>query len=157
MDFELFLGFNVSHTKLAEVIEETMVEILKQKASLHINEDEIMLGTECFSLAIEIEDISDINFVRNHYDLEVSICIRVQLYGKTSKKGLEALFIIMGNLMKQFEGNLLLLENGSAQLLRKENGKLFVNNDLDQYQIKYFNADIISLLDHSYTEKKLKK
>lgn len=57
--------------------------------------------------------------------------------------------------MKLVEGNLLFLENGSDQLLRKENGQLIVKNDLDHYQIKYLTKSLLSLLDHSYVKHNL--
>ncbi|OAB42113.1 hypothetical protein [Paenibacillus glacialis] len=157
MDFELFLESNLSCKSLAEVIEKIIINILNEKVSIHNDEEEIVIGTEYFSLALELEDISDINFVRNHYDLDVNICIRGQLFGNTFYQGLESLFKVMGKFIKQCGGNLLLLENGSDQLLRKENGQLIVNSDLDQYQIKYLTPSLLSLLDHSYIEEKLKK
>ncbi|MCX7569208.1 hypothetical protein OS242_04485 [Tumebacillus sp. DT12] len=155
MDFELFLESNLSCKSLAEVIQKKINDALNEKISVHYDEEEIVIGTEYFSLAFEIEDISGIDFVRNHYNLYVNVCIRVQLYGNTFYQGLEYLFKIMGKIMKGCCGNLLFLENGSDQLLRKENGQLIVSNDLDQYQIKYFTADRLSLLDHPYIEEKL--
>ena len=155
MDFELFLESNLSCKSLAEVIQKKIIDTLNEKISVHNDEEEIVIGTEYFSLAFEIEDISDITFVRNHYNLDVNVCIRVQLFGDTFYQGLESLFKIMGKIMKHCGGNLLFLENGSDQLLRKENGQLIVNNDLDQYQIKYLTTGLLSLLDHPYIEEKL--
>lgn len=155
MDYELFLGSNLSCESLAEKIERIIIEFVNEKVSVHNDEEEIVIGTEYFSLALEIEDISDIGFVRKHYDIDVNACIRVQLFGNTFYQGVELLFKVMGNLMKQIGGNLLFLENGSDQLLRKENGQLIVNNDLDQYQIKYLTTNRLSLLDHSYIQGKL--
>lgn len=155
MDYELFLGSNLSCESLAEKIERIIIEFVNEKVSVHNDEEEIVIGTEYFSLALEIEDISDIGFVRKHYDIDVNVCIRVQLFGNTFYQGVELLLKVMGNFMKQIGGNLLFLENGSDQLLRKENGQLIVNNDLDQYQIKYLTTNRLSLLDHSYIQGKL--
>ncbi|MBR2564894.1 MAG: hypothetical protein IKE29_09740 [Paenibacillus sp.] len=156
MDFEMFLESNLSCESLAEVIERIIINIVNEKVSIHNDEEEIVIGTKYFSLALEIEDISDINFVRNHYDLDVNYCIRGQLFGSTFYQGLEALIKVIGEFMKQSGGNLLLLENGSDQLLRKENGQLIVNSDLNQHQIKYLTPSLLSLLDHTYIERKLK-
>ncbi|AIQ60713.1 hypothetical protein [Paenibacillus borealis] len=157
MDFELFLESNLSCSALAEVIEKIIIKISNEKVSVYSDEEEIVIGTEYFSLALELEDISDISFVRSHYDLDVNISIRVQLFGDTFYQGLEALIKIIGKLIKQYGGNLLFLENGSDQLLRKENGQLSVNSDLDQYQIKYLTPSLLSLLDCAYIEEKLQK
>lgn len=157
MDFELFLESNFSCKPLAEIIEKTIVNLLNEKVSIQNDEEEIVIGTDYFSLALELEDISDINFVRTHYDLDINICIRVQLFGNTFDQGIKSLFKVIGSLLKQCGGNLLFLENGSDQLLRRENGQLIVNSDLDQYQIKYLTPNLLSSLDHSYFEGKLSK
>ena len=157
MDCELFLHSNISYKSLGEMLERITNEFVNQKVSVNLNEEEIYIGSEYFSLALEIEDISDIAFVRNHYNLDVNVCIRVQLFGKTFYAGLELLFKIIGKLMKQIDGNLLFLEDGSDQLLRKENGKLIINNDLNQYQAKYLTTSLLCLLDHPYIEGTLSK
>lgn len=157
MDFELFLESKLPSKSLAEVIESSIINLLNEKVSVQNDEEEIVIGTDFFSLALELEDISDINFVRTHYDLDVDTCIRVQLFGNTFDHGIKSLFKVIGKLIEQSDGNLLFLENGSDQLLRKENGQLIVNSDLDQYQVKYLTPSLINLLNHSYIEGKLKK
>lgn len=155
MDYELFLSSNLSCKSLAEYIQCIIVEFVNEKLTVHNSEEEIVIGIEYFSLALEIEDISDIAFIRRHYDLDVNVCIRVQLFGITFNQGIEILFKVIGHLMRQFDGNLMLLENGSDQILRKENGQLIVNNDLDQYQIKYLTQRLLSFLEHSFIKEKL--
>ncbi|MEC2077043.1 hypothetical protein [Metabacillus fastidiosus] len=155
MDYELFLGSNLTDKSLAENIERILIEFVNEKVSVQSDEEEIIIGTQYFSLALEIEDISDIAFVRKHYNIDVNVCIRVQLFGNTFYQGLESLFKVMGKLMREISGNLLFLENGSDQLLRKESDQLIVNNDLDQYQIKYLTTSLLSLLDHPYIEENL--
>ncbi|MFC8684460.1 hypothetical protein [Brevibacillus porteri] len=155
MDYELFLLSNADNNSLGEMLERFTTEYANKKASLSCNDEEIVIGSELFSLALEIEDISDIAFVRNHYNLDVNVCIRIQLFGNTFYQGLELLFKIMGRLIRHIDGNLLFLEDGSAQLLRIENGQLIVNNALDQYQRKYLTTSLLSLLDSPYIEKEL--
>ncbi|SFK04129.1 MULTISPECIES: hypothetical protein [unclassified Bacillus (in: firmicutes)] len=67
------------------------------------------------------------------------------------------MFKVIGELIKRFEMNLLLLENGSDQLIRKENDILIVNAELDQYQLIYLSKNLLELLDYSYIERKLSK
>lgn len=155
MDYELFLLSNVDNHSLGEMLERFTTEYANKKASLSCNDQEIVIGSELFSLALEIEDISDIAFVRNHYNLDVNVCIIIQLFGNTFYQGLELLFKIMGRIIRHIDGNLLFLEDGSAQLLRIENGQLIVNNALDQYQRKYLTTSLLSLLDRPYIEKEL--
>lgn len=65
-------------------------------------------------------------------------------------KGIENLFKVIGKLIRYINGNLLFLEDGSAQLLRMESGQLMVNNSLNQYQVKYLTSSLLCLLNCSY-------
>ncbi|HBU84005.1 MAG TPA: hypothetical protein DEF35_20530 [Paenibacillus sp.] len=155
MDYELFLQSNLDKKSLGEMLEIFTTELVNEKASFQSNDEEIVIGSKFFSLALEVEDISDIDFVRNHYKLDVNVCIRVQLFGKVFYQGLELLFKVIGKLIRHINGNLLFLEDGSAQLLRMENGQLMVNNVLDEYQTKYLTSSLLRLLGCSYIESEL--
>ncbi|WP_339310601.1 hypothetical protein [Paenibacillus sp. FSL M7-0896] len=157
MNFELFLESDLNVESLSEVIREIICTDLNEEVSVHNDEEEIVIGTEYFALALELVDISDINFVRNHYQIDVNICIRVQLFGNTLDQGLEILLKFIGKILKQYVGNLLFLEDGSDQLIRKQNGQLIINSDLNQYQVKYLTPSLLNLLDHSYVKEKLTK
>lgn len=158
MDLELFFESSLKHDVIAKVIENIISDNLKETVTLNSYEDQIVIGTKYFSLALEIEDISDINFVKHQYNLFVNYCISIQLFSNiTFYKGLDILFKFIGLFMKECDGNLLFLEDGSHQLIRKEDSKLIVNSDLDQYQIKYLTPSLLSLLDHSYEKEKLEK
>lgn len=155
MDYELFLETNLTIRSLAEIIEGILIELGNEKVTVQNDEEEIYIGISYFSLALEIEDISDIAFVRKYYNINVNVTIRVQLFGNSFYDGLKNLFKVIGKLMKLVDGNLLFLENGSDQLLRKESGQLIVKNDLDHYQIKYLTKSLLRLLDHPYVEHNL--
>ncbi|MGN7942129.1 MULTISPECIES: hypothetical protein [Bacillaceae] len=94
-------------------------------------------------------------FIKEHYKLNVNVCIRVQLFNQTFVQGLEYLYRVIGKLMKRMPGDLLFLESGSEQILRKENGTLIVNSNLDEYQKKYLTSDLLRFLDHKYMREKL--
>jgi hypothetical protein len=155
MDYELFLQSKLDRNSLGELIERYVTESVNEKASFQSNEDEIVIGCNFFMFLLEIEDISDITFVQQHYNLNVNVCIRTQLFGSTFSEGIEHIFRIISRLIKHTEGNLLFLEDGSTQLLRMENGLLTVNNQLDEYQTKYLTSSLLLLLDHPYIEKEL--
>ncbi|MEK3706485.1 hypothetical protein MKY87_20810 [Paenibacillus sp. FSL R7-0198] len=155
MDYELFLRANLDLNYLGKLLERHTIEFVNGSVSFNSNDEEIVIGSNFFTLTLEIEDISDIAFVRNYYNLDVNVCIRVQLFDNTFYEGLEHLFKIIGNLIGNTSGNLLFLENGSTQLLRMENGLLAVNNRLDEYQTKYLTPSLLLLLDHPYIEKEL--
>ncbi|MEI2281679.1 hypothetical protein [Paenibacillus polysaccharolyticus] len=155
MDYELFLQTKLDRKSLGELINQYVTETVKENSSLQINEDEIVVGCRFFTFFIEIEDISDITFVQKHYNLVLNVCIRIQLFGRTFNDGIGHLFKVISKLMKVTEGNLLFLEDGSTQLLRMENDLLAVNNQLDEYQTKYFTPSLLSILNYPYIEKEL--
>lgn len=86
-----------------------------------------------------------------------SLAETIQKISNTFYPGLEYSFKVIGEIMKKIDGNLLFLENGSDQLLRKENGQLIVNDDLNQYQKRYLTKNLLGLLGHSYIEGTLPK
>lgn len=157
MEYELFLKTNMDVNSLGELIRRYTVEFVNEEVSFHSNEEEIVIGVTFFSFFLEIEDISNIAFVKKHYNLDVNVCIRVQLYGSTFYKGIEKLFKVIGKLIRHINGNLLFLEDGSAQLLRMESGQLMVNNSLNQYQVKYLTSSLLCLLNCSYIERTLEQ
>ncbi|MFJ2046083.1 hypothetical protein ACIOBL_20985 [Paenibacillus taichungensis] len=157
MEYELFLKTNMDLNSLGELIRRYTVEFVNEEISFHSNEEEIVIGVTFFSFFLEIEDISDIAFVKKHYYLDVNVCIRVQLYGSTFYKGIENLFKVIGKFIRHINGNLLFLEDGSAQLLRMESGQLMVNNSLNQYQVKYLTSSLLCLLNCFYIERGLEQ
>jgi hypothetical protein len=157
MDYELFLRSNLDLNSLGKLLQRYTTEFVNGLASFNSNDEEIVIGSDFFSLTLEIEDISDIAFVKKHYNLDVNVCIRVQLYGSTFYKGIEKLFKVIGKLIRHINGNLLFLEDGSAQLLRMESGQLMVNNSLNQYQVKYLTSSLLCLLNCSYIERTLEQ
>ncbi|WP_405143253.1 hypothetical protein MHI48_05190 [Paenibacillus sp. FSL H7-0942] len=155
MDYELFLQSKLDRNSLGKLIEQYVTESVVEKASFQSSEEEIVIGSSFFTLHLEIKDISDITFVRQHYNLDVNVCIRTQLFGSTFSEGIEHIFSIISKLIKHTSGNLLFLEDGSTQILRMENGLLAVNNRLDEYQTKYLTPSLLLLLDRPYIEKEL--
>ncbi len=155
MDYELFLRSNLDLNALGKLLRRYTSEFVNGSASFNSNDEEIVIGSDFFSLTLDIDDISDITFVQKHYNLDVNVCIRTQLFGSTFSEGIEHIFRIISKLIKHTEDNLLLLEDGSTQLLRMENGLLTVNNRLDEYQTKYLTSRLLLLLDRPYIEKEL--
>ncbi|MCM3359763.1 hypothetical protein [Psychrobacillus sp. MER TA 171] len=87
MDYELFLESNLTIRSLAEIIEGILNELPNEKVTVQNDEEEIYIGISYFSLAFENEDISDIAF--KHYNIDVNVSIRVQLFGNSFYDGLK--------------------------------------------------------------------
>lgn len=108
------------------------------------------LSCKYFTLDIETEDIISLDFLKEEYGMEINAEIGIQLFRKSFEEGLEVLFKIFGNILKEFNPDMVFVENGTDQLFRKENDTVIINKKLDQYQEKYLSNEIISLLKFLY-------
>ncbi|OMD44690.1 hypothetical protein BSK65_29495 [Paenibacillus odorifer] len=60
------------------------------------------------------------------------------------------LFKIFGNILLDFNPDMVFVENGTDQIFRKENATVIINTKLAQYQKKYLSNKIITLLRFPY-------
>ena len=126
MEYELF----IYSTYNAEYIANRLIlsdESLKYEMKVYEG-SRIYLGCELFSMNIEIEDISNLDFIKESYGVNVNLCIDFQVYNKTYRLGIRKMLKVIGAVLSQIQGDALLLSNGSTEVLRKEKEDLFVNN-----------------------------
>ncbi|MGN7942130.1 hypothetical protein [Virgibacillus sp. 6R] len=64
MDYELFAESPLPYQSLADMIRKQLIKIVNDNVSIRTDEEEIIIGTEFFSLALEIDDISKINTIK---------------------------------------------------------------------------------------------
>ncbi|GAA0137034.1 hypothetical protein YSY43_38750 [Paenibacillus sp. YSY-4.3] len=155
MDCELFLVSNLDHTVLKKSLSKIISDVLGDKVQEYDNGDSSDISCKYFSMGIETNEITSIDFLREEYKMNIDTELRIQLFGKTFYEGLEVLFKVIGTLMREIKGDMFFLENGDYQLFRKEGQILIINNNLDQYQKKYYTKELIDLLCHPYIEKNL--
>jgi hypothetical protein len=153
MDCELLLVSNLGPEALKRTIYNIVSETVKDKVTNYENFSR--LSCRYFTIDIETEDITSIDFLREEYDMKINTEISVQLFGKTFYEGLEVLFQTIGKILKSFNPDMVFLENGTDQLFRKENDTVIVNTNLDQYQKNYLSNRIIDSLKYPYIEKDL--
>lgn len=126
MEYELF----IYSTYKAEYIANRLIlldESLEYEMKIYEGSS-IYIGCELFSMNIEIEDISDLDFIKESYGVNVNLCIDFQVYNKTFRLGIRKMLKVIGALLSQIQGDALLLSNGSTEVLRKEKEVLYVNN-----------------------------
>lgn len=126
MEYELF----IYSTYKAEYIANRLIlsdESLEYEMKVYEG-SRIYLGCELFSMNIEIEDISDLDFIKESYGVNVNLCIDFQVYNKTYRLGIRKMLKVIGAVLSQIQGDALLLSNGSTEVLRKEKEVLYVNN-----------------------------
>ncbi|MCI1696868.1 hypothetical protein [Aneurinibacillus aneurinilyticus] len=148
MDCALFLVSNLDNETLKRRIYNIVCETVKDKVTSY----EVFSRLSCkyFVLDIETEDIISIDFLREEYGMNINAEIGIQLFGKSFEEGLEVLFKIFGNILMDFNPDMVFVENGTDQLFRKENATVIINTKLDQFQKKYLSSKIINLLRFPY-------
>ncbi|GAB6991791.1 hypothetical protein JCM16418A_38410 [Paenibacillus pini] len=153
MDCELFLVSNLDNETLKNTIYNILCEVVKDKVTIY--ESFSRLSCRYFTIDIETEDITGIDFIREEYKLEINAEIRIQLFGQTFNEGLEVLFYMIGDILSISNPDMVFVENGTDQLFRKENDIVIVNTNLDQYQKKYLSKKLINSLKYPYIERDL--
>ncbi|MGN7942146.1 hypothetical protein [Metabacillus sp. 22489] len=148
MDCTLFLVTELDEETLKRKIYNIMCEAVEDKVTNYENFSR--LSCKYFTLDIETEDIISLDFLKEEHGMEINAEVGIQLFGKSFEEGLEVLFKIFGNILKEFNPDMVFVENGTDQLFRKENDTVIINEKLDQYQEKYLSNEIISLLKFPY-------
>ncbi|WP_341281080.1 hypothetical protein [Paenibacillus sp. FSL H8-0537] len=155
MDCALFLVSNLDIETLKRTIYNIVCEIIKDKVTVTNHENFSRLSCKYFTMDIEIDDITSIDYIREEYKMEINAEIGIQLFGKTLEEGLDVLFQIFGNILIEFNPDMVFVENGTDQLFRKENDNVIINTDLDQYQKKYLSSKLINYLKTPFIYKEL--
>ena len=153
MDCALFLVSNIDHKALKRTIYSIVNETVTENVTYYENSSR--LSCKYFTMDIETEDITSIDFLREEYKMEIDTEVGIQLFGKTFEEGLEVLFQIFGKILIAFNPDMVFIENGSDQLFRKENHTVIINSDLDQYQKKYLSSKLINHLKTPFIYKQL--
>ncbi|GGI95935.1 hypothetical protein [Paenibacillus hunanensis] len=144
MDYALFLSTPLDQETLRTTVYNIVCQAVENEVTAY--EEFSRISCKYFVLDIETEDIISLDFIRAEYNMHINAEIGIQLFGQSFEKGLDILFHVFGNMIKVFNPDLVLVENGTDQLFRKENDTVIVNTKLDQYQIKYLSNERITLL-----------
>ncbi|WP_321383095.1 hypothetical protein [uncultured Enterococcus sp.] len=154
MEFELFLFSNRDYCEMIDMVEQIFTNFYGGKVKIIKSEDEFYIGTKYFSFSIEQDDKSDIEFVKKNYDIKVNEYITIEVFNKTFDDGiLEALKVM--KVLLDGSTNALFLEIGDRQLFRKEDGQLWINTDLEDYQKEYLTPATLESLSNNYKLKKM--
>lgn len=154
MEFELFLFLNKDYYEMIDMVEQIFTNFYGGKVKIIKSEGEFYIGTKYFSFSIEQDDKSDIEFVKKNYDIKVNEYITIEVFNKTFDDGiLEALKVM--KVLLDVSTNALFLEIGDRQLFRKEDGQLWINTDLEDYQKEYLAPATLEFLSNNYKLKKM--
>lgn len=96
----------------------------------------------------DIDEYQNINF--KYYKVDTNMLINIQLYSQKFSEGWLKLIELVDRLAEVNQGDLLLLDDRSFPLIRKHDGLIFINFNLDNDQLKNFTEEKLKLLNHSY-------
>ncbi len=139
MDFELFLYSVYSVEQISKTLESIISNTLKSDVKYEVNEDYIYIGSNLFSMSLENEDVSDLDFIMKEYNVNVNLCIDIQVYNKTYMEGISEVIKVIGKLLDVIQCDALLLRDGSKQVLRRDGKELIVNKDIDNVPFEKIN------------------
>lgn len=155
MEFEFFLFLNRNYKEMIDMVENIFTKSYEREIKVVKSECEFYIGTKYFSFTIEKDAKSDIEFVEKNYDMKLNKYITVEVFNRTFDDGILEVLKIMKEFLDISE-NALFLEIGDRQLFRKENGQLWINMDLEDYQKEYLNPIMLNYLSNHYKFKKMK-
>ncbi|MHC5218280.1 hypothetical protein ACYSNR_16720 [Enterococcus sp. LJL128] len=155
MEYELFIYTKLTYEELLNEDERSFKLFFNKEMNIIQTEESVYMGMDKFSFSIELDEQSDIDFVSDNYQINVNTYFSIEVYNKTFDKGILEALQLMGMLLEK-STSVLFLEIGNRQLFRKEQGQLWINNNLEDYQKEYLNAETIHLLSSSFKEKKMK-
>lgn len=132
MEYELFIFSIYDEEYTTKLFIDVAKDIVETDLKMENHDGtSIYVGCGLFSINVEIEDISDLEFIRNNYGVNINLGIDIQVYNKTFDKGITETMEVIGGVLKRIQGDILLLSNGSTQVLKREKGILSVNGDPD--------------------------
>lgn len=132
MDYELFIFSTYNAQEISKILVDLVRNVLEKDVVYKVIVNEyIYIGCGLFGMNIEIEDVSDLEFIRNNCKIDVNLCISIQVSSREPDQGINELFKIIIEFMKYNKGNVLLLANGSEQVLRRDNELLILNEEIE--------------------------
>ncbi|PAD29302.1 MULTISPECIES: hypothetical protein [Paenibacillus] len=166
MDYELFINNSSEAEKIGNIIFEIMKEVIGKEVKVEklqhkLGYQYVYIESEYLTIDIDLEDedgemeeYHEMNL--KYYSVNTNMRINIQLFSKTFDTSWLKLIETVGQLLSVVEGDVLLLDDRSFPIMKRTNNVLLVNNDLDEYQIKYITKESLKLLNCHYVERSFK-
>ncbi|SHI88965.1 hypothetical protein SAMN02745163_00945 [Clostridium cavendishii DSM 21758] len=137
MELNLFL-FSIYDE---EVTINILLELLKQ-VTQDIKTDlsesgEVYIYCNYFLICIEKDEIDNINDIKEEHDMDVNLSISIQVFNKTFDVGITSLLKFIGLIINKLQGDVLLLENFSPEILKRKDDVLFANIDFNSEYYRF--------------------
>ena len=109
MDYELVFLSEMSLIEWAKYICNVLKKKLGTKVEYKEHSDYISINCEYMSFIIDTDEIIGIDVIKEVFSFEANISIRVQIFGKVFKNGIELLFMLLKLIMEDRKEDFLLL------------------------------------------------
>lgn len=91
-------------------------------------------------------------FLKEEEGVKINYNSYIQYMGG-AKAGMPIFFQVIGELLKEFEGDMILLENGEFPVFERLKGEAFISPHYDKYQKKLYKKEVLDQMGVPYTEK----
>lgn len=117
---ELFLYSDESKSNVAKKIKNNILMIIGDAIKYIENEDDIYLGCKWFDIIIDTTDDLEFNGINEQFNVFVNVDIDINVYSKTYNIGVDYISKLMQNLIKDFNHDILFLDECSKMVLRRK-------------------------------------
>ncbi|WP_025723421.1 hypothetical protein [Paenibacillus polymyxa] len=164
MDYRLSIGSNLSREALGKLLYNMICEVLVMEINFYEVEvkdwsDTRQVSISCtyFSISINLDDEDDYlerfrEMNLEDHGVDTNVLISIQFISRTFDIGWLKLLEVIGKLLRLNDQDLVVEDDSSYPLLKRIKGRLFINNNLDEYQTRYITKENLELLNYPYLE-----
>ena len=162
MDYDLFIDTNLDQNSIAQFLYKAAKNVIGN--NVIIKEEKHPLGykyiyIEChyFSIDIDLEDDDDDieeykQVILKNHSVEINTRCSVQFISNKFDIGWPKFLEWIGEILKNTNGNLIVIDDSSFPVMKRKNKVLYVNSNLDEYKLKYITKKNLNNLNYPYVE-----
>ncbi|MEE4568433.1 hypothetical protein V2U94_12460 [Paenibacillus polymyxa] len=164
MDFRLSIVSDLSREALGKLLYNMICEVLVMEINFYEVEvkdwsDARQVSISCtyFSISINLDDEDDYlerfrEMNLEDHGVDTNVLISIQFVSRTFGIGWLKLLEVIGKLLRLNDQDLVVEDDSSYPLLKRIKVRLFINNNLDEYQTRYITKENLKLLNYPYLE-----
>ncbi|WP_334074148.1 MULTISPECIES: hypothetical protein [Paenibacillus] len=158
MDYSLFINTSLDGGMLGELFYKLLSQVLKESPTFNKYQHRygyryINIGCEYFLLTITLDDddmTDTLECSKEDFGIESSWVISVQFVSRNFGLGWLKFLEVIGKFLREVEGEMLLLDDGSSPIMKRAGGTLFVSDDLDAHQSSFITNENLKSLNYPY-------
>ncbi|WP_348620287.1 hypothetical protein [Paenibacillus polymyxa] len=164
MDFRLSIGSDLSRKALGKLLYNMICELLVMEINFYEVEvkdwsdaRQVIISCTYFSISINLDDEDDYlerfrEMNLEDHGVDTNVLISIQFVSRTFDIGWLKLLEVIGKLLRLNDQDLVVEDDSSYPLLKRIKVRLFINNNLDEYQTRYITKENLELLNYPYLE-----